>query len=87
MAAITEFINSNQAESFSSHALIYKGTDINEYPVPLSNWYLFQLLLWLSGCLIFTCAHISHGSSCPVISIFIYFAVGISKCSPVCPVI
>ena len=29
----------------------------------------------------------SHGASFPVNSIFIYFAVGLNRCSPVCPVI
>ena len=39
------------------------------------------------ACLIFACAQISHGANFPVNSIFMYFAVHLNKCSPVCPVI
>ena len=39
------------------------------------------------ACLILACAQISHGANFPVNSIFMYFAVGLNKCSPVCPVI
>ena len=34
VAAITDFINSNQPVSFTSHALMLKRADINKYPVP-----------------------------------------------------
>ena len=55
------------------------------YPGLLGTCFCF--FFGMLDCLIFACVHISHGDSCPVISIFMYFAVGLSKCSPVCPVI
>ena len=54
VAAIAEFINSNQPVSFSSHALMLKRTDIKQYPVSWSSWYLFHLLLWYI-CLSYLC--------------------------------
>ena len=75
VTAVTELIHCNQPMSFSSSTFIFERTDINKYPVPWSAWYFLHLFLT------------SHGGNFSVKSIFMYFAVGFSKCSPVCPVI
>ena len=49
------------------------------YPGLLGTCFIF--FFGMLACLIFACAHISLGCSCPVISIFMYFAVSLSKCS------
>ena len=54
------------------------------YPGLYDNFFFF---FGIFTCLILACAQISHGANYPVNSIFMYFAVGLNKCSPVCPVI
>ena len=44
----------------------------------------FIFFFGIFACLIFACAQTSHGANFPVNSIFIYFAVGFNRCSPVC---
>ena len=87
VTAVTELIHCNQPMSLSPHAFMLEVTDINKYPVPWSAWYLLHLFFGTFACLIFACAQISQGGSFPVISIFMYFAVGLSKWSRVRPVI
>ena len=55
------------------------------YPALVGTFFIFFLCTF--ACLILACAQISHGANFPINSIFMYFAVGFSKYSPVCPVI
>ena len=55
------------------------------YPGLVGNF--FNFFFGTFTCLILACALISHGANFPANSIFMYFAVGLNKCSPVCPVI
>ena len=55
------------------------------YPGLVGTFFIF--FFGTFTCLILACAQISHGANFPVNSIFMYFAVGLSKCSPVCQVI
>ena len=54
------------------------------YPGLLGTFFIF--FFGPFTCLIFACAQTSHGGNFPVNSIFMYLAVGLSKCSPVCPI-
>ena len=47
----------------------------------------FSFFFGTLACVIFACAHISHGSSFPVSFTPMYSAVGLNRCSPVRPVI
>ena len=55
------------------------------YPGLVGTRFIFLIGTFTS--LILACAQISHGANFPVNSIIMYFAVGLRKCSPVCPVI
>ena len=55
------------------------------YPGLVGTFFIF--FFGTFTCLILGCAQISHGANFHVNSIFMYFAVGLSKRSPVCPVI
>ena len=57
----------------------------NLYPGLLGT--CFSFFFGTFACVIFACAHITHGSSFPVSFIPIYSAVDLRRCSPVCPVI
>ena len=52
------------------------------YPGLVGTFFTFYFGTF--ACLILRCAQISHGANFPF---FMYFAVGLSKYSPVCPVI
>ena len=47
----------------------------------------FSFFFGTFACLIFACAHISHGSSFPFNFMPIFSAIVLRRCSPVCPVI
>ena len=71
VTAITEFINSNQPVSFPpmlscQEELISMNT---LYPGLLGTCFMF--FFGILACIIVACPHISHGGSCPPISIFI----------------
>ena len=74
---VTEITELIQPVSVSPSTNLFEGGNINEYPV--------TFFFGTFTCLIFACAQTSHGANFPVNSIFMYFAVGLSKCSPVCP--
>ena len=55
------------------------------YPGLVGSFLIF--FFGIFACLVLACAQTSYGANFPVNSIFIYFAVGLNRCSPVCPVI
>ena len=54
------------------------------YPGLVGTFFIFFFGTLLA---LFWLVHRSHMVPIPVNSIFMYFAVGLCKCSPVCPVI
>ena len=50
------------------------------YPGLVGSFFFFGTF----ACLILACAQTSHGANFPVNLIFMYFAVGLNMCSPVC---
>ena len=51
------------------------------YPGVVGTSFIFSFGTFT--CLILACAQISHGANFPVNAVFMYFTVGLSKCSPV----